>query len=211
MLSVSFKNLVTPRRTTLRQIAMIEQTKQIPAQNTDASTQYKAIQEERLHKNCNDIVDLLTSHVIPRVEKRYRDKKITSLEERAFFYKMVGDYNRYAAESCSTVADHKQRLAQFHEGALQAYGKALDLCNRGPEWGIQAYNPVKLGLALNSAVFYFEIMGDAKAACEIARSAISGANQEMQNCPEEIYNESQSIIELLRENLNVWQESEDRL
>lgn len=95
MLSVAFKNLVTPRRTTWRTIAATEQTAE-----SEATQRYKAVIEERLHKNCEDIIELLTAHVIPRVEKRYRDKKLTSLEERAFFYKMVGDYNRYAAESC---------------------------------------------------------------------------------------------------------------
>lgn len=69
--------------------------------------------EERLHKNCTDIIEVLTQHVIPRVEKRQRDKKIASLEERAFFYKMVGDYNRYASESCQAVADYNDRLNNF--------------------------------------------------------------------------------------------------
>jgi hypothetical protein len=45
---------------------------------------------------------MLTSCVIPRVEKRYRDLNIKNMEERTFFYKMVGDYNRYASESASS-------------------------------------------------------------------------------------------------------------
>ena len=102
MLSVAFKNLVTPRRTSWRTIVAIEQSKQ---SDCEATLVYKAVIEERLHKNCRDIIEVLTTHVIPRVEKRYRDKKIVSLEERAFFYKMVGDYNRYASESCATVED----------------------------------------------------------------------------------------------------------
>lgn len=69
--------------------------------------------EERLHRNCRDIIEVLINHVIPRVEKRYRDKKITNVEERAFFYKMVGDYNRYASESCQTVKDYIERQNFF--------------------------------------------------------------------------------------------------
>ena len=101
MLSVAFKNLVTPRRTTWRTIVAIEQSQGV-AKN-EAIEKYKAIIEARLHKNCQDIIDCLSQHVIPRVEKRYRDKNITSVEERAFFYKMVGDYNRYASESASSA------------------------------------------------------------------------------------------------------------
>jgi hypothetical protein len=33
---------------------------------------------------------------------------------------------------------------------------------------------------------------------------------QIQECPEEVYQEAQSIIELLKDNLNVWQENEDR-
>jgi len=104
---------------------------------------------------------VLVNHVIPRVEKRYRDKKITVVEERAFFYKMVGDYNRYASESCQTVKDHVERQKFFKHGALNAYAKSLELCNRNGG-GMLPYNPVKLGLALNFSVFHYEIMGDAK-------------------------------------------------
>jgi 14-3-3 protein epsilon len=69
---------------------------------------------------------------------------------------------------------------------------------------------VKLGLALNFSVFYFEIMGDANKACEIARAALKQAMGQIQECPEDVYQEAQSIIELLKDNLNVWQENEDR-
>ena len=46
---------------------------------------------------------MITSCVLPRVEKRYRDLNIKNMEERTFFYKMVGDYNRYASESASSL------------------------------------------------------------------------------------------------------------
>ena len=50
--------------------------------------------------------------MLPRVEKRYRDKNVKSVEERAFFYKMIGDYNRYASESASSE-ESKMRLGAF--------------------------------------------------------------------------------------------------
>ena len=125
MLSVAFKNLVTPRRTSWRTIAACEQNNQGgSASQTEAIMRYKAVIETRLHKNCQEIVDLLSEHVIPRVEKRYRDKNVRSVEERAFFYKMIGDYNRYASESASSE-DSKQRLRGFKQGALDAYQKSL--------------------------------------------------------------------------------------
>ena len=85
--------------------------------------------ETRLHRNCQSIVEVLSSCVIPRVEKRYRDLGIKNMEERTFFYKMVGDYNRYASESASSP-EALDRLRGFKEGALDAYSKALQLCKR---------------------------------------------------------------------------------
>ena len=53
MLSVAFKNLVTPRRTSWRTIAACEQNNQggSPSQ-TEAIMRYKAVIEARLHRNC---------------------------------------------------------------------------------------------------------------------------------------------------------------
>jgi len=50
MLSVAFKNLVTPRRTTWRTIVAIEQSQGMV--KNEAVEKYKAVIEERLHKNC---------------------------------------------------------------------------------------------------------------------------------------------------------------
>jgi len=124
------------------------------------------------------------------------------VEERAFFYKMVGDYNRYASESASSQGS-KERLPAFKQGALDAYKKSLQLCNR-PDSGIKPYNAVRLGLALNFSVFYYEIMGDAKKACGIAKEALQTAIEQIDECSEDLFQEAQSIIELLRENLNIW-------
>lgn len=139
--------------------------------------------EARLHQISQAIVDLLNLHLIPRIEKRYRDKNIKSVEERAFFYKMVGDYNRYASESASS-AESIARLVGFKQGALSSYGKALQLCQRS-ESGMKPYNAVILGLALNFSVFHYEIMGDAKSACTIAKYSLENAMEAIDECTED--------------------------
>jgi len=44
---------------------------------------------------------------------------------------------------------------------------------------------VRLGLALNFSVFYYEIMGDAKKACTIAKDALESAIEVIDECTEE--------------------------
>lgn len=67
-LSVSFKNLVTPRRTTWRTIAAIEQQASSASNSAKSINIYKAVIEARLHKNCMDIVDVINKEIIPKVE-----------------------------------------------------------------------------------------------------------------------------------------------
>ena len=81
----------------------------------------------------------------------------------------------------------------------------MDICIKG----LKPYNTVKLGLALNFSVFHYEVMGDPQKACIIAKGALEDALEAIDECSEETFQEAQSIIELLRENLSIWAEEID--
>lgn len=115
---------------------------------------------------------------------------------------MIGDYYRYASEASSSKASKEKRLPKFKKVALEAYNKALELC-RGPG-GLRPYNSVVLGLALNFSVFHYEVMGDPLRACEIAKRSLEEAFEVIDECAEEHFQEAQSILELLKENMNIW-------
>jgi hypothetical protein len=67
-------------------------------------------------------------NVIPKVDKYFEKNKTPQLvEERCFFYKLMGDYYRYASEAASSKAS-QERLPRFKKGALEAYKKALEIC-----------------------------------------------------------------------------------
>lgn len=78
---------------------------------------------------------------------------------------MVGDYYRYASEAISSAAS-VERLPKFKKGALEAYGKAMEVCKKG----LKPFNTVVLGLALNFSVFHYEVMQDPAQACRIAQA-----------------------------------------
>jgi hypothetical protein len=129
-----------------------------------AVLQYKAVVEERLHKDCDSIVKLIQEIVLPRLTNDISRRLTPGLvEEVAFFWKMVGDYYRYASEASSSKAAREQRLPIYKKGALNAYTKAMDLCRGKPS--LKPYNSVVLGLALNFSVFHYEVMGDPIGAC----------------------------------------------
>lgn len=68
-------------------------------------------------------------------------------------------------------------------------------------------HPIRLGLALNYSVFYYEIMDDSGKACEMAKNAFDEAISDLDNVTDETYKDSTLIMQLLRDNLTLWSSS----
>ena len=126
-------------------------------------------------------------------------KVATEVESKSFFLKMVGDYYRYVAESASP-----DKLEEVKKGALDYYTKANEVSQ-----GLGACNPIRLGLALNFSVFYYEVINDHKKACEMGEAALQQALEKIDECDEETFRDAKSIIELLKENLSLWKEEDE--
>ncbi|KAJ7014611.1 14-3-3 domain-containing protein [Populus alba x Populus x berolinensis] len=65
-------------------------------------------------------------------------------------------------------------------------------------------HPIRLGLALNFSVFYYEIMNSPERACHLAKQAFDEAISELDTLSEESYKDSTLIMQLLRDNLTLW-------
>ena len=111
---------------------------------------------------------------------------------------MIGDYYRYVAESAAP-----DKIEAVRSGALEGYSKATT-----HSAGLNACNPIRLGLALNYSVFQYEVMNDHKKACELGESALTEALEKIDDVDEETFRDAKSIIELLKENLSLWKEEE---
>ena len=73
---------------------------------------------------------------------------------------MKGDYHRYKAEF-ATQEDRKEAA----ENSLVAYTKANDIAQSE----LPPTHPIRLGLALNFSVFYYEILNTPERACRLAK------------------------------------------
>lgn len=111
---------------------------------------------------------------------------------------MIADYYRYTAETATG-----SKLAEVTENAKKYYEQAIAASKK-----LKAYDSNKLGLALNFSVFHYELMNDSAKACEIAEEALNGARDEIDNMDNEEAKDAFSIIELLKENLDLWKEGD---
>lgn len=117
-------------------------------------------------------------------------------ESQAFFYKMIGDYYRYMSECAQG-----DRLEQIKGSALQNYNLATQKSE-----SLNPCNAIRLGLALNFSVFQYELMQDKNSSIELGEKALSEALDKIDDVDEETFRDAKSIIELLKENLQLWKE-----
>uniref|UniRef100_A0A7E4VSH4 14-3-3 zeta n=1 Tax=Panagrellus redivivus TaxID=6233 RepID=A0A7E4VSH4_PANRE len=151
LLSVAYKNVVGARRSSWRVISSIEQKTEGSEKKQQMAKEYREKVERELRDICNDVLELLDKFLIP---------KAGNPESKVFYLKMKGDYYRYLAE----VATGEDRNAVV-EKSQQSYQEAFDIAKDK----MQPTHPIRLGLALNFSVFYYEILNAPDKACQLAK------------------------------------------
>ncbi|PSN40830.1 14-3-3 protein zeta, partial [Blattella germanica] len=182
---------------------------------------------------------------------KYLIPKASNAESKVFYLKMKGDYYRYLAEVATgetrnTVVDDSQKAYQdafeiskakmqpthpirlglalnfsvFYyeilnspdkacqlakqvavvEDSQKSYQEAFDIAKSK----MQPTHPIRLGLALNFSVFYYEIINSPARACHLAKQAFDDAIAELDTLNEDSYKDSTLIMQLLRDNLTLW-------
>ncbi|OLY82048.1 14-3-3 protein 2 [Smittium mucronatum] len=188
LLSVAYKNVIGSRRASWRVVTSIEakETSRGNTQHAELIKTYRQTIEKELQDVCNDILETIDTNLIPGA---------STPESQVFYYKMKGDYHRYLAEFMS--ADLRKESA---DTALSAYKKASEISDKE----LAPTHPIRLGLALNFSVFYYEILNSPELACNLAKQAFDEAIAELDNLHEDSYKDSTLIMQLLRDNLTLW-------
>ncbi|KAH7137156.1 14-3-3 family protein [Dactylonectria estremocensis] len=192
LLSVAYKNVVGTRRASWRIISSIEQKEESKGSEKHVPTikDYRTKIEEELERVCQDVLDVLDEFLIPNA---------ATGESKVFYHKMKGDYHRYLAEFAS--GDKRKGAAT---AAHEAYKSATDVA----QTELTPTHPIRLGLALNFSVFYYEILNSPDRACHLAKQAFDDAIAELDSLSEESYRDSTLIMQLLRDNLTLWTSSD---
>ena len=226
-MSVAYKNVVGARRASWRVLTSIESKEKEKGGDTDkvqAICLYREKVEKELEKICKELLDVLEKHLLPE------DK---TPEGQVFYWKMAGDYWRYLAEF-ATAEDRKAKSESVSWGRVkncfaslspgspsghprltrgsppahppppQAKNKYEQATKVASEQGLPPTNPIRLGLALNYSVFYFEILNEPQQACALAKTAFDDAISELDSLQEEQYKDATLIMQLIRDNLTLW-------
>ncbi|KAH7267258.1 14-3-3 protein-domain-containing protein [Fusarium redolens] len=211
LLSVAYKNVIGARRASWRIVTSIEQKEESKGNSSQVTLikEYRQKIEAELAKICDDILEVLDQHLIPSAK---------SGESKVFYHKMKGDYHRYLAEFA--IGDRRKDSA---DKSLEAYKAATEVA----QTELPPTHPIRLGLALNFSVFYYEILNAPDQACHLAKQAFDDAiagttrglffidqrytdthSTELDTLSEESYKDSTLIMQLLRDNLTLWTSSE---
>ncbi|CAN8318082.1 unnamed protein product [Cochlearia groenlandica] len=188
LLSVGYKNVIGSKRASWRIFSSIEQREAVKGNDVNVKRvkEYMEKVEVELSDICIDIMSVLDQHLIPSASEG---------ESTVFFNKMKGDYYRYLAEFKS--GDEKKEAAQQ---SLKAY----EIATTSADAKLPPTHPIRLGLALNFSVFYYEILSSPERACHLAKQAFDEAISELDTLNEESYKDSTLIMQLLRDNLTLW-------
>ncbi|KAJ2784468.1 14-3-3 protein [Coemansia javaensis] len=188
LLSVAYKNVIGARRASWRIISSIEQKEKSKGNENHVQivAQQRETIEAELLKICEDILGVLDDELLPRA---------TTGESKVFYLKMKGDYFRYIAEFAAVA-----KREEASEKSLEAYKNATETAVKE----LPPTHPIRLGLALNFSVFYYEILNSPEKACHLAKQAFDDAIAELDSLSEESYKDSTLIMQLLRDNLTLW-------
>ena len=189
LLSIAYKNTISQDRQAIRTLLAYEskEAKKSDSPYLEFIREYKVKVQKELEDLCNKINATIDSSLLP---------KATTDEAKVFYHKMKGDYYRYIAENVD--GDLKKKYADL---GLDSYNAALDASK-----SIDYKNPIKLGLALNLSVFYYEVVANRDEACKLAKETLDKSKEALQGVDEEEdeVKDAMSIVNLLQENLEMW-------
>eukprot|EP00656_Telonema_subtile_P057331 TRINITY_DN93_c0_g3_i2.p1 TRINITY_DN93_c0_g3~~TRINITY_DN93_c0_g3_i2.p1 ORF type:complete len:300 (-),score=96.18 TRINITY_DN93_c0_g3_i2:242-1141(-) len=196
LLSVGYKNMMSVRRTAWRTIhQFMEQGGGLDNCDDKYSEHISEEVFKLIEEVCTDVVDVFVDGANKPVAGAADSDEVV-----VFFKKMEGDYNRYGAE----ITEGSDKKETFKQKAQAAYEAAQQMGKSLP-----STNPIRLGLALNFSVFFYEICNKKEEASALAKEAFDTAIDHLDALGDDEYKDSTLIMQLLKDNLTLWNGADD--
>jgi len=187
ILSAGYKNILLEKRASWRLLNTMEK-----KETKKKSAQVPSIQEIKNHieaetkKIIGDLHILIDQYLIPNAEDP---------ESKVFYLRLKGDHFRYLAEMTKDK-EYEKNI----EKAEKEYKEAFQIA----EQNLTYINNERVGLILNIAVFYYEVKGDKKQACDVAKKGFEEAMKCLDDLEKLKCKDALLLIQLLKENLVFW-------
>ena len=193
LLSVAYKALTGSRRSALRTVNAFledESIKAIP-DRVAKLTELKEKLIKELDEYCKELIDLTDQKLLPAAEDP---------ATQVFYEKLKADYYRYSVEF-KAEQDRKDGA----DKAKTSYENAMRIAKEK----LSRANPAYLGLALNYSVFLYEIIGQKQEAIDLADKSFKEAVDLLDELIEDEYSEATLILQLLKDNVALWNEEQN--
>jgi 14-3-3 protein epsilon len=148
-----------------------------------AIQEHKKEAQMKLSFVCNEICSLLEQTLIPGAEKHRNTHMLI------VYTTMAGDYHRYI----SGLADESIQQAGKYYAQAYAYSQ-----HTSPT------STVRLGVANNYSIYYYDVLNNKEKACSIAKAAAKAAAAKVNTLTEKEYNECMCVLEVLTANFEHW-------
>ncbi|URE18616.1 14-3-3-like protein [Musa troglodytarum] len=117
--------------------------------------------------------------------------------------KLIKGYRQKIEEELTQMCDDILAIIDQHLIPFSGSVESKDASEKA-NTELPPTHPIRLGLALNFSVFYYEILNSPERACQLAKQAFDEAIAELDTLSEESYKDSTLIMQLLRDNLTLW-------
>jgi len=165
--------------------------------NTNIISEIKAKYEKSILDASQTFIHIIDKHIFP---------KLKTLDGKTFFLKVKADYYRYMSEISfgSDLKTYRKHSSKFYK---EAFTTSLML---------NPLNIIRLGVALNYSVFFYEVLSNTLQSIMIATSALNEALKELKSYDEERLQDEKlkdalDIISIIKENIQYWAKDPESL
>ncbi len=187
----AYKGFISQKRSAWRSLYKKEN-KYIDNKNKNSNiiSEIKTKFEDIIFKANEKLIYLINTFILP---------KIKSVDGKTFFLKVKADHYRYMAEISfgPDLKSHRQNSYKFYK---EAFLSSLML---------NPLNTIRLGVALNYSVFFYEVLSNTIQSIMIATSSLNEALKELKMYDEESLQDEKlkdalDIIKLVKDNVHHW-------
>ena len=187
ILSTGYKCMITDKRNSWRILNSMERReRKKKSDNIPNIKEIKSHIEKEIRDICKELQNLVDTYLIPNVNDH---------ENEIYVHKLKADYYRYICEFAEGN-EKEENLKEADNFYKKAYNNSIK--------NLPVNNCTRVGVALNYAIFLYEIKGDKKVAFELAKKAFDESMKFVDDLEKPKWRDTLFIIQLLKENLIFW-------